>query len=267
MKKVAHNKVLVSKELKRKIRLLFFRQIEMEKIKKAVKLTESVIRRIINENNWVGARERYIRFLASYSFLHNISLTKMAEITRVNRYSLGRIHRKYGTNKPKRFAWNKRITIDTENKFIQEYVSGNSSAKIAKKYGFKRDKTVLDVLKKRGILRRPQWKQTCYKEDFFEKIDSSEKAYTLGLIMTDGYIIKDYEGFGIQLTKEDGYILEKIRDIVGGTNPITQIDCSIKRKTFPNTKDMCRLHVFNKKMAKDLKKLGVVKRKTRKSVV
>lgn len=83
------------------------------------------------------------------------------------------------------------------------------------------------------------------------------------MIMTDGYIIKDYEGFGIQLTKKDGYILEKIRDLVGGTNPITKIDCSHKRKHMPGTKDMARLHVFSRKIAEDLKKLGVTRRKTK----
>jgi intein/homing endonuclease len=57
--------------------------------------------------------------------------------------------------------------------------------------------------------------------------------------------------------------LEKIRDLIGGINPITKIDCSSKRKVLPNAKDMSRLHVFSKKNANDLKNLGVVKRKTK----
>ena len=65
---------------------------------------------------------------------------------------------------------------------------------------------------------------TYYNEDFFEKIDSLEKAYILGLIMTDGYIIKDYRGVGIQLTEKDGYILRKIAKILGSTNKILHIN-------------------------------------------
>jgi hypothetical protein len=119
------------------------------------------------------------------------------------------------------------------------------------------------VLVKKAINRRPPKIQTFYKENYFEKIDSSEKAYALGLIMTDGYIIKNYRGFGIQLTKKDGYILDKISKSIGSTNKISLISYEERRKSHPNVKDMMRLIITNEKIAQDLKKLGVTKRKSK----
>jgi intein/homing endonuclease len=155
------------------------------------------------------------------------------------------------------------VNNDIEKRFVSEYIDGNSSQTIANKYGFKTRKTVLDVLEKNMIKRRPPKKQTYYREDFFEKMDSPEKAYILGLIMTDGYIIKDYSGFGIQLTKSDGYLLKKIALIIGARQGVSQIVCNAKRKSTPNTKDMVRLSVHNRRLAEDLKKLGVTRNKSK----
>jgi hypothetical protein len=261
--KIPYNKVDVNRETKRKIRLLFFRQVEMVDIVRETKLTERVIRRIVNENNWKNKRERYLRFLCNYAYSHDIPLVKMAERTNVMKYALNRIHRKYKTEKPKLTAWNKKITDEIENKIIEDYKSGNTSGIIAEKYGFKTHKTVLDVLVKKEIERRPSSKPTFYDKSFFEIIDSHEKAYILGLIMTDGYIIRDYRGFGIQLTEEDGYILEKIAHIIGAQHGVSEINYDSKRKVFPTAKDMVRLSVYNRKIAKDLMCLGVVRNKSK----
>jgi len=262
--KTPHNKVKIDRKMLRKIRLMFFRQVEMKKIEFKTRLTERIIRRIINEHRWILARERYLRFLCFVSFLKNISFVKMARITGVNEYALGRIHRKYKTPKPLMKAWNKKINSKIEFRFVKDYSSGITAQMVAEKYGFKTDKTVLDVLKKNNVPRRLPQKQTFYLENFFEKINFPSKAYILGLIMSDGYIVKDYRGFGIQLTKNDGYILERIGNIIGTDHNPSFINCESRRKTIPNAKDMVRLTITNQKISMDLKKLGVVRNKSKK---
>ena len=163
----------------------------------------------------------------------------------------------------KRMPHNKRITDEIERKFISEYCLGSTAKTIATKYGFKTNKTVLDVLKKHDVCRRSPKIQTHYKEDFFEKIDSKEKAYFLGLIITDGYIIRDYNGFGIQMSSVDNYVLRILLKSIGSANDMQTINMDAKRKLFPNTKDMSRLCVYSHKIAMDLKKLGVVRNKSK----
>lgn len=259
---MAYNRIEISRDKIKEIRLLFVRQIEMKEIESSTGLKEHIIRRVIRENNWSILRERYLRFLCYLSYVQKISLQDMSKRTGIKAYTLCRIHRKYETL-CFRTAWNKRISDGMEKAFILKYNDGKSSAKIAKEYGFKTDKTVLDILKKNSIERRSPKKVTFYDEKFFEKIDSEEKAYILGLIMTDGYIIKDYIGIGIQLTKEDGYILDNIAAIIGAKHGTIKIKCDKKRKNMPNAKDMVRLTVHSRKISEDIKKLGVVRKKSK----
>ncbi len=83
---------------------------------------------------------------------------------------------------------------------IVMYEAGDTGSKIAKHFGFKTSKTLGDVLKKHGILSRPPRMRRRLDYSYLEKIDSHDKAYILGLLYTDGYVYKNYEGFCIQLT-------------------------------------------------------------------
>lgn len=265
--KKSHNKQQISQQTIKIIRKLFFQKVQMKEIEKQIQLTERVIRRVIKESHMEAGRMRYHRFLCHMSLSHGISLKKMAQQTGVNYYYLCRIRKKNNIPKAKIKVWNDRRSNKIEQEVVKLYKSGQTGQQIVDKIGYKRQETVYQILDKLGIDRREPKIQTYYDESFFEKIDSHEKAYILGLIMTDGNIIKDYNGFEIQLTEADGYILEKIGDLIGAskTHTVQRIDCSHKRtkKGFTNAKDMIRLTVHNRKIAEDLRELGVVKRKTK----
>jgi hypothetical protein len=261
--RIAVNKIFISKELRIKIRGMFFRSVEMAEIVAQTGITERVIRRIANENSWIDSRERYWKKLCWHACIKDKSLAIVSKESGVRYSTLTRIHKKYNIPEPKRSAWNKRITNEDVELFKADYAEGKSSREIAYKYGFKNCKTVLDQLHKIGEQLRPARKQTGYDESFFEKVDTHDKAYILGLLLTDGYILRDYKGFGIQLTKEDGYILEKIANLVGcTTHGIQEIDSSNRRVLMPGARDMLRLCIYNEKIANDLKKLGVVRNKS-----
>ena len=64
--------------------------------------------------------------------------------------------------------------------------------------------------------------------DYFKTIDCSLKAYLLGFIYADGWVVcnsktSNYE-FGMQLQSQDRYILEKINEVLGGSNIIYHED-------------------------------------------
>jgi len=163
-------------------------------------------------------------------------------------------------NKP---AWNKRVSGAVEKCFIDEYLTGSTSTNIAKRYGFKTAKTVLDVLVKHGVQRRAPKIQTHYNETFFDNINTHEKAYFLGLMATDGYIVKDYAGFGIQLTEGDADILRQFSKLLWMTNPLCHIDYSKRRLSMPGSKDCIRLEIKNRRLAQGLMCHGIVRHKTK----
>lgn len=259
----AWNKIEPDRDTIIVLRNLFFRREPMQSIISKVGLTERVIRRIINERRWTEKRKRYWQMLCRLAYKNQESITSIAKRCGIRETILYRVKREMGLDTQRFDIANKRLTPDIESMMILDYSKGKSSVEVAKKHGFANHKTVLDVLSRHGVQRRSTAKPTDYNIDYFEAIDSHDKAYILGLLLTDGYVIKNYTGIAIQLTREDGYLLERIAEILGPSATIANIDCSSKRKVFSNAKDMIRLNAHCPKMAQDLKQFGMVKNKTK----
>ncbi len=92
-------------------------------------------------------------------------------------------------------------------------------------------------------------------ENYFEKIDSNEKAYWLGWIISDGSITNNpkQNKFQLELTikKEDEEILHLLEKDLGVTN-----------KVYPSQKKYSRFSLGCKKLILDLEKLGISQNKT-----
>lgn len=93
------------------------------------------------------------------------------------------------------------------------------------------------------------------KERFFEKIDSEEKAYFLGLLIADGNVFKDNTGrqasISITLDLEDEYMLLKFKEIL-------QVNTNIGH----DGRGCGQIAVRSDIMANDLEQYGVVPRKS-----
>lgn len=107
-----------------------------------------------------------------------------------------------------------------------------------------------------------------YNQDFFEVIDTEEKAYWLGFIMADGCInrndsSKPYNRVEINLKIDDIKHLEKFNNSIDSTHPIKTKEVNSKN----HISLMCSLRLNTKKMCDDLIKLGVTPNKTSKEVI
>lgn len=93
-------------------------------------------------------------------------------------------------------------------------------------------------------------------EDFFEVIDSEEKAYSLGFAFADG--CNTGKRLEISLAKKDKDILDKISKLL----LFGKINVHEYKSKKINSQNKVGLYVVSKKMCDDLKKLGCVPRKT-----
>ena len=102
----------------------------------------------------------------------------------------------------------KKLSNEQEKQLIKEYVAGTPVNELVVKYGFRTKKSIIDKVKKyypdsyediiaTAILNRKKY------EYHLDKISSPFDAYLVGLLLTDGYILSDKDGFGIDLTDED----------------------------------------------------------------
>lgn len=104
---------------------------------------------------------------------------------------------------------------------------------------------------------KPKRKQSnvpnmCEDENYFENIDTSDKAYYLGLMMSDGYIQSNLynKEIGIALKTEDKYILDKLNNYISPKKQVVKYRNSYKWK------------IVSPKMYKDLEKYGIVENKS-----
>lgn len=101
-------------------------------------------------------------------------------------------------------------------------------------------------------------------EDFFENIDTEEKAYIAGFIAADGTVVKGTaNGIKITLKSEDKELLEKIKKCLGYTGEIKteKIETILPQGTKCNS-EASTLFVSSKKMVRDLTEKGITPRKS-----
>lgn len=96
-------------------------------------------------------------------------------------------------------------------------------------------------------------------ENFFEKIDSEEKAYFLGFIYADGHINSNTGYFQITLCKKDKEILEKFRNLLQLKCDLYYVkpDTRIYKGVLIKNNGSYRINFRNKKITNDLKNLGL----------
>ncbi len=104
-------------------------------------------------------------------------------------------------------------------------------------------------------------KYTC-NNDFFEKINTEEKAYWLGFIYADGYVMRskhDQKIVSISLSSRDINHIEKFKECISATYPIHTYKAS---NSYSKNTMYSRISITSDKMFDDLNTHGVVENKT-----
>lgn len=153
----------------------------------------------------------------------------------------------------------------TNEEVVELYKNGMSSCKIAAICNCS-SVNIRRILKNNIVTMRGSSENSRkYKinEDFFDKIDTEEKAYILGFLYADGNNQVNKTTVSISLKETDKEILEKITKIIQPLKPLQYRDRTKKLKgDFKNSKNQYRLIINNKKISKKLSELGCGKAKS-----
>lgn len=147
-----------------------------------------------------------------------------------------------------------------KEKVIEMYNSGSTMITIAKYFGFKSYGPVQKVLKKEGINLKlrigSNSRSKSLNENYFDNIDTPNKAYILGWIMSDGYVSKNKLIFGLK----DLEILEFIKSEMESDHKISEVFKYDKRTN--KTYQQHMLQICSKKISESLNKLGIQQSKS-----
>lgn len=103
-----------------------------------------------------------------------------------------------------------KLTGEIDN-IVSLYNEGKSTEFIGKTYNAS-DRAVVSWLKRENVNIRDRGIISKINQTIFDNIDTEIKAYTLGLLTSDGNVQNKSSTITICLTNTDGYILEKINE-------------------------------------------------------
>lgn len=99
-------------------------------------------------------------------------------------------------------------------------------------------------------------------ENYFDKIDTEEKAYILGFLYADGNNYLDKAQISMGLEERDKEILEKINKCMDYNKPLDFLDLSNKTTFGYHYENMYRLVIYNKYLSNVLNLRGMVPKKS-----
>lgn len=161
----------------------------------------------------------------------------------------------------------KKLTLDEKATIERLYKEANSSFKsIGKLIGrdYRTIKTYLEILNLKTKSQSELQRKYPIQENFFDMVDTEEKAYILGFIYADGCNSTEKNNIIINLQEKDKEILIKITDLIQPTKPLQYIDLSnkINNNGFGKSQNQYRLVIANKHISQRLVELGCGKAKT-----
>lgn len=155
-----------------------------------------------------------------------------------------------------------KVSEEIKQKIIEDYLNNISMRELEKRYDVSRS-TIAKYLEKHNIktVSGNHYRMYVHDFDFFENINTEEKAYWLGFMFADGYIVDNSnrygeDHFGITLAIQDEEIIEKYKRSIKATNPI-------KKYIRQDGQDQVRLLMTSQKTVNDLISHGCYKQKTK----
>lgn len=161
-------------------------------------------------------------------------------------------------------------TYEWLHEAIELYNQGKSFLAIGKQLGIDRKKiskvlnqngykTQYSFEERNGVHRKKQvWRKYHFNEDYFESIDTEEKAYWLGFLYADGYVNSQKTSFELRVKESDYLHLQKFIDCIEGDMPIRPTEKKVKDKTYLGWS----MQANSKKFKDDLIKQGCTENKS-----
>ncbi len=200
--------------------------------------------------------EELINNLVDLNFNKNQTLTDIETITKLD-YSVIKRLIEYKKEKIKRNDKNKAKLNSPEEEclVVEHYRQHNNIIKASRDFKVSQ-KCITRILKKNKVYKETEFYQ--YNENYFDSIDSHEKAYILGMIATDGCNSVGKGVLNLTLKSDDLEIVKKINRELSIDKPVVVF--KVNKENYSG--EFVRMTIHSKKISNRLEELGLPERKT-----
>lgn len=152
--------------------------------------------------------------------------------------------------------------ISTEQKLeiLDKYINKNyNCGRLSRDYNVT-PRAIKSILLKNNVILRCQshaQKKFFIYENYFDKIDTEEKAYFLGFLYADGCNYNKTSTISIGLQEEDRPILDRFSKLINSDRPL-----SFRKSCNPKRKNEYKMNIISKHISEQLIKLGCTPRKS-----
>ena len=155
------------------------------------------------------------------------------------------------------------FTKTEKDKIVELYTKDNLSTPIIGKMMGCNYQKICSILDEYGIKRTNKCRRKySLNENYFDDINTPNKAYILGLMYADGCNFPPKSTSNISLQESDKELLEKIKIEIESTQPLKFIDQSNRNDNGYSYNNMCTLNMYSKHVCETLTKLGVIQNKS-----
>jgi hypothetical protein len=197
------------------------------------------------------------------AFINGMTIKQIADNLKVKRDLISEYLDEIGIRPIKRSIKVRRFSEDEENAIKEEYLNGDSSVTLGKKYHC-HPSVILSIVRRNGGNTRNNKENSrlyTHNETFFEVIDTEQKAYWLGFFYADGYVssVQNKHLTGLSLSVVDKEHIEKFKNDINATNPIKIYTPTLSGYS---DDDYCRILLSSETTYKQLIMQGVLEHKT-----
>lgn len=154
----------------------------------------------------------------------------------------------------------KRLTDLQKIEVVKEYtVNKKNATEIARKYGVS-STSISSILEVRGIPKRIHRKYE-FNENYFDVIDTEDKAYFLGVLYADGCNSEERGAVILVLQDKDKCLIDSFRKALNLKKKAFLVDRS-KDKDSNKRRNQYRLEICSRHISERLAKLGCFKAKS-----
>lgn len=158
------------------------------------------------------------------------------------------------------------LDTETEKEIIQKKNQGISNSTLMKEYNIKYH-MIYQILKRNGRSKIVANKKYEVDDNYFENLNTEEKAYWLGFLYADGYVRMHKNRSGelkLKLAIDDKNHIELFKKCIKSTHIIKDMESSLKVNNKTYISQCSSISIYNTKIVSDLFELGCLNKKTKK---